>query len=237
MHRFQAHNNKERHRLLQFFCYGPSANVILNCTSSKPNATSQTWLQCFKPKLDCSLLGTDYQLLWPVSINYPDFTTVCSVPLFRVCRVITGKTCLKLLFSRWQAGKTQEHVLKLEPIQRALSLQMAWSCYRPGWAEMGHGQSTFGWRRKASDPQDPESKRSVFEGKALHPDPCRPDTGFDCRWAGFQQPEGGNVGFTELNPDWMWSRSKVQSVQLWERERVKGQQTGFGGLWSCTRWE
>lgn len=60
-------------------------------------------MSVFKPRLDFSLLGIDSQLLRPVSINYPDLNRVCAVPLFRVCGVITGRTCLKLLFSRWQA--------------------------------------------------------------------------------------------------------------------------------------
>lgn len=57
-YRFQAHNRKQRHGLLQFSSYEPSVNFIFYCTSSKPNTNSETWPQCFKPKLDCSLLGT-----------------------------------------------------------------------------------------------------------------------------------------------------------------------------------
>lgn len=70
-------------------------------------------------------------MLWPVFINYPDFTTVCSVPLFRVCRVITGRTCLKLLFSRWQTGKTQELV--------SPTMCSHWSLYSKHLAFRWHG--------------------------------------------------------------------------------------------------
>lgn len=76
----------------------------------------------------------DYQLLWPVSINYPDFTTVCSEPLFRACRVITGKTCLKLLLSRWQAGSTLELV--------SPTMCSCWSLYSEYLAFRWHGAAT-----------------------------------------------------------------------------------------------
>lgn len=53
----------------------------------------------------------------------------------------------------------------------------------------------------------------------------------------FLQPNWGEMWALGVIPYWTWSTPKVQSVQLWESERVKGQQTGFGGLWSCIRWE
>lgn len=171
---FQANNNnnnKQRQLQLQFPSRGSSVRIIFLCSSSKPNTVPQTWPQGFKPRLGCSLFGIE--LLWSVSINYPDFTTVRSVPLFRVCRVITGRTCLKLLFSRWQSSNTQELVSPTMCLPHAgayihwtLRLHRAQSCYRPGCAAVGHGQSTA-WGREASDSWDPESKHSVFEGKAV----------------------------------------------------------------------
>lgn len=169
--------------------------------------------QALKPEL-CVLSrklsphGIDYQLLWPVHINYPGFTTVCSLPLFRVCRVITGRTCLKLLFSRWQAGITQEegeshHVLRPEPTQPVLVPQMAPSHQRPGWTQTGHGQPV---KKKSLRPRDlricSELKRT-----ALHPGLFTPDASSE-----------GNEGFKELDPDWTWSSSEVQSAQLWDTE-------------------
>lgn len=109
----------------QFTSYG----TLLTCflCQRNHNTNSQTWPQCFKPKLD-------NQLLWPVSINYPDFTTVCSEPLFRARRVITGKTCLKLLLSRWQAGNTQELV--------SPTMCSHWSLYSEHLAFRWHGAAT-----------------------------------------------------------------------------------------------
>lgn len=216
---FQANNNnnKQRQLQLQFPSRGSSVRIIFLCSSSKPNTVPQTWPQGFKPRLGCSLFGIE--LLWSVSINYPDFTTVHSVPLFRVCRVITGRTCLKLLFSRWQSSNTQELVSPTMclPHAGAYTEHLGFTEHRAA-----TGLAALQWvmvkvlaeEEKLQIPGTQKANTLYLKEKL-----CWPDTGFDCRWARFLQPEGGDVGLKELNPDWMWSRSKVQSVQLWEREK------------------
>lgn len=205
----------------------------------KQNTNSKTSLQCFEPKLDYSLLGIDYQVLWPVSINYPDFTTVYFVPLCKVCRVITGRTCLKLLFSRWQAGKTQELVS---------TMCSRWSLYSKHLAFRWHGAAIglaeLKWvmvkvllaeEEKLRIPRTQKANFLYFRGK--HSIQTRADQTQSLI-------AGGPVscsqweemwGLKGLNLDWMWRSYEFQSLKLQERERVKGQQTGFGGLWSCIR--
>ncbi len=124
---------QQRHWLLQRSSFISFVHFRL-IYSLQPSIISQTWPQCFKPKLECFLLGKDCQLLWRVSIHYPDFTTVCSVPLFKVCRVIIGRTCIKLLFSRWQAGNIQE---LLSP-----AMCSCWNHYDEHLAFRWHGAAT-----------------------------------------------------------------------------------------------
>lgn len=64
----------------------------------------------------------------PVSIIYPDVTTEHSMPLFGASRVITGGTCLKLLFSRWPAGRL------FQPCAH-LSLHLLRRCRTPAFAK------------------------------------------------------------------------------------------------------
>lgn len=137
-----------------------------------------------------------------------------SVSLLGVCRVIAGRVCLKLLFSRWRRGASQELLPPTMGRPHTGAFTRNASAPRSSYAcpSRTGSRSKCLWPRRKKPQTAATREKNTVRLRGLVPQGW-------AEWA--QQPAstaGGNVGCGQFKPDWTWSKCKVQSVQRWDKK-------------------